>query len=123
MPRRLLRDGKVVPDDWQTSSEGGGDSSGSIILTFDQWQSDRDRWVLHSGRLGVILAPAHPVELLVPDLARFALVGAEFPELRRGARLYAGAASARTLEVCRRVARHRPYSPRQSVLPGALRLQ
>jgi uncharacterized protein (DUF934 family) len=46
MPRRLLRDGKVVVDDWRT--------------------------------LGVILAPAHPVERLAPDLARFALVGAEF---------------------------------------------
>jgi uncharacterized protein (DUF934 family) len=83
MPRRLLRDGKIVPDDWQTSGEAG-DSPGSVILTFDQWQSDRDRWVLHSGRLGVILAPAHPVELLVPDLARFALVGAEFPNFGEG---------------------------------------
>jgi uncharacterized protein (DUF934 family) len=50
-----------------------------LILTFDQWLSERDRWLAHGGHLGVILAPAHQVELLSPDLARFALVGAEFP--------------------------------------------
>ena len=76
MPRRLLRDGKVVVDEWRTLGEAPAADDTALILTFDQWLSERDRWLAHGGHLGVILAPAHQVELLAPDLARFALVGA-----------------------------------------------
>jgi uncharacterized protein (DUF934 family) len=79
MPRRLLRDGEVVVDDWRTLDEAPAADDAALILTFDQWLSERDRWLVRGGPLGVILAPAHQVELLAPDLARFALVGAEFP--------------------------------------------
>ena len=79
MPRRLLRDGEVVADDWRYLSEVQGPDGGPLILTIDQWLSDRERWIADNGRLGVILAPAHKVELLARDLARFALIGAEFP--------------------------------------------
>jgi uncharacterized protein (DUF934 family) len=82
MPRRLLRDGKAVEDDWLTLDEAGADSS--LMLTFEQWQTDRARWLERSGRLGVILSPADPVESLVPDLGRFALLGAEFPNPSEG---------------------------------------
>jgi|GEM_PF-721741 uncharacterized protein (DUF934 family) len=55
------------------------DSGAPLMLTFAQWSTQRDRWSAHRGLLGVILAPADPVEALVPDLPRFALLGAEFP--------------------------------------------
>jgi len=84
MPRWLLRDGQVVVDDWRTLSEAGADESSALILSVDQWLSDRDRWIQHGGRLGVILAPTHTVELLVRDLARLALIGAEFPSPSEG---------------------------------------
>lgn len=82
MPRRLLRNGEVIEDDWQTLAEveaGGGNPHAALMLSFGEWQSGRARWLEHPGRLGVILAPADPVESLVADLARFALLGAEFP--------------------------------------------
>jgi uncharacterized protein (DUF934 family) len=86
MPRQLLRDGRIVADDWTYFTEAGGtaapgsaDSSNAIILTFDQWRSDEPRWRAAPQRLGVILAPADKVERLAPDLSRFNLVGAEFP--------------------------------------------
>jgi uncharacterized protein (DUF934 family) len=79
MPRRLLRDGEVVVDDWRTLSEAGADDDSALLLTLDQWLSDRERWIVRGSRLGVILAPAHRVENLVADLARFSLVAAEFP--------------------------------------------
>jgi uncharacterized protein (DUF934 family) len=86
MPRQLLRDGRIVADDWTylTEAENGGapgsaDASNAIILTFDQWRSDEPRWRAAPERLGVILAPVDKVERLAPDLARFDLVGAEFP--------------------------------------------
>jgi uncharacterized protein (DUF934 family) len=103
MPRWLLRDGEVVPDEWRTPSEAApGDD---LLLTFAEWCAERERWLTRpeltrpeltrpeltrpelirppessrAGRLGVILSPSDAVELLVPDLPRLALVGAEFP--------------------------------------------
>jgi uncharacterized protein (DUF934 family) len=78
MPRRLLRDGRVVDDEWLYLAEAEGNLAGPLILTLAQWQNERDAWIARGGRLGVVLSPAHKVELLVPDLARLALIGAEF---------------------------------------------
>jgi uncharacterized protein (DUF934 family) len=86
MPRQLLRDGRIVADDWTYLTEAGNaaapgsvDSSNAIILTFDQWLSDEPGWRAAPQRLGVILSPIDKVGKLAPDLARFDLVGAEFP--------------------------------------------
>jgi uncharacterized protein (DUF934 family) len=92
MPRQLLRDGRVVADDWayleevaaaQAAAAQAGDAPApvaeAVILTFDQWLADAPRWRAASQRLGVILSPAHKVEVLAPDLSRFDLVGADFP--------------------------------------------
>jgi uncharacterized protein (DUF934 family) len=87
MPRWLLRDGEVVPDEWRTPSEAApGDD---LLLTFVEWSAERERWLAHPGptqpgsaapgRLGVNLSPSDAVELLAPDLPRLALVAAEFP--------------------------------------------
>jgi uncharacterized protein (DUF934 family) len=97
MPRRLLRDAAIVIDEWRTlaeletdASRPGPSQAGSppavragsstpLILSFAQWRAERERWRALSGPLGVILAPADPVEALIEDLSRFALLGAEFP--------------------------------------------
>jgi uncharacterized protein (DUF934 family) len=86
MPRRLLRDGRVVIDDWTYLAEAGDAGSAPVcdpvaaglILTFDQWLADKAKWLGSAGRLGVVLSPAHKVEQLAPDLARLQLIGAEF---------------------------------------------
>jgi uncharacterized protein (DUF934 family) len=78
MPRRLLRDGRIVDDDWLYLAEAEGNAAAGLILTLAEWQNDRDRWLAQDRRLGVVLSPAHKVELLTPDLARFALIGADF---------------------------------------------
>ena len=85
MPRQLLRDGRVVADDWTYLADGdpiaatATTASGGLIIPFDRWQADKATWLADTRRLGVVLQPAHKVELLVPDLARFELVAAEFP--------------------------------------------
>lgn len=83
MPRRLLRDGDVVTDDWQYLSEleEAVDTTAisGLIIPFARWATERDRWASHPGRLGVVLLPADKVEQLAPDVARFALIAAEFP--------------------------------------------
>jgi uncharacterized protein (DUF934 family) len=87
MPRRLLRDGLIVPDEWTylaadpqegTAGSRAAGQGQALILTVEQWLAERAQWLTHSARLGVVLLPAHKVELLAPDLARFDLVGAEF---------------------------------------------
>lgn len=87
MPRQLLRDGRVVADDWTYLTETDTDSaaagtaaaSGGLIIPFEQWQADKATWLADKRRLGVVLQPAHKVELLAPDVAHFELVAAEFP--------------------------------------------
>jgi uncharacterized protein (DUF934 family) len=79
MPRRLLRDRRIVEDEWQYFSEAAGNSDAPLIVTFDQWQSDPGAWIARGGRLGVALSPAHKIEQLAPDLAWFELIAAEFP--------------------------------------------
>jgi uncharacterized protein (DUF934 family) len=79
MPRRLLRDRRIVEDEWQYFSDAAGNSNAPLIVTFDQWQSDPGAWIARGGRLGVLLSPAAKIEQLAPDLAWFALVAAEFP--------------------------------------------
>jgi uncharacterized protein (DUF934 family) len=79
MPRRLLRDGVIVEDDWHSSGDGEVRDDAALIVTFAEWQAERERWLSRSGPLGVMLAPADEVERLVPDLARLDLAGADFP--------------------------------------------
>jgi uncharacterized protein (DUF934 family) len=78
MPRRLLRDGRIVDDDWSYAAQAAGDATAPLILTFTQWQDEREFWRARGGRLGVILQPAHRVELLASDISIFAMIGAEF---------------------------------------------
>jgi uncharacterized protein (DUF934 family) len=78
MPRRLLRDGRVVDDDWSYLAEADGNPAAALILTLAEWQTERDAWIARGGRLGVVLSPAHKVEILAPDMSRLALIGADF---------------------------------------------
>jgi uncharacterized protein (DUF934 family) len=76
MPRRLLRDGRIVEDEWSYRAESA--DAAALILTFAEWQSERAAWLARGGRLGVVLQPADKVELLAPDISRLALIGAQF---------------------------------------------
>src|SRR5882672_7820693 len=78
MPRRLLRDVRIVDDDWLYLAEAEGNAAAPLILSLAEGQTDRDRWRAQDRRLGVVLSPAHKVELLASDIARFALIGADF---------------------------------------------
>jgi uncharacterized protein (DUF934 family) len=82
MPRQLLRNGAVVLDDWEELNDAplpGGTSAPAVIIDFDRWQRERETLSQYTGKLGVKLEPAHPVEDLVADLPRLSLVAANFP--------------------------------------------
>jgi uncharacterized protein (DUF934 family) len=84
MPRRLLRNGAIVTDEWLTRSDGDVADDSPLMLSFAEWGAERGRWLARRGPLGVILAPADDVQKLVPDLGRLALAGAEFPTVSEG---------------------------------------
>jgi uncharacterized protein (DUF934 family) len=78
MPRRLLRDGLIVDDDWSYAAEADGNAAAALILTLAQWQNDRDAWIARGGRLGVVLLPADRVERLAADLPLLSLIACSF---------------------------------------------
>jgi uncharacterized protein (DUF934 family) len=78
MPRRLLRDGRIVEDEWSYLAESADGAAAALILTFAEWQNERAAWLARGGRLGVVLQPADKVELLAPDISRLELIGAQF---------------------------------------------
>jgi uncharacterized protein (DUF934 family) len=43
MPRRLWRDGAIVADDWHVTSDGELSDDEALILTFAEWQAERER--------------------------------------------------------------------------------
>ena len=79
MQRRLLRNGRVVDDDWSYAAEAeGGAAAAALILTLAEWQTRRDEWVARGGRLGVVLQPADRVEQVTADLPLLSLIACGF---------------------------------------------
>ncbi|HEX3950716.1 MAG TPA: DUF934 domain-containing protein [Steroidobacteraceae bacterium] len=78
MQRRLLRDGRIVVDEWRYVTEAADDASAPLIVSLDQWRLEPDTWLARGSLLGLVLSPAHDVEQLAPDLKRFALIAAQF---------------------------------------------
>jgi uncharacterized protein (DUF934 family) len=78
MPRRLLRDGVVVVDDWSYAAQDDGGAAAAMILTLTQWHNDREAWLARGGRLGVVLMPSDRVERLAADLPLLSLVACSF---------------------------------------------
>jgi uncharacterized protein (DUF934 family) len=84
MPRRLLRDGAIVLDEWRTAGEDAARAApvaddDPLLLASSEFRAERERWLARPGPLGVILAPADDVQELVPYLSQLALIAAEFP--------------------------------------------
>jgi len=79
MPRRLLRDRRIVVDDWHYLDEAAEPHQTGLIVPFDRWVAERERFLAGSSRLGVLLEPSQAVEQLAPDLPRLSLVAVRFP--------------------------------------------
>jgi uncharacterized protein (DUF934 family) len=78
MPRRLLRNAEIVVDEWRYVAEAAADTAAPLIVTLTQWQLEPDTWLARGTPLGVVLSPAHHVELIAADLEHFTLIAAEF---------------------------------------------
>ena len=78
MPRRLLRNGSVVVDEWRYVTEAAAAPAAPLIVTLAQWQLEPDTWLARGAPLGVVLSPPHHVSQIAGDLRRFSLIAAEF---------------------------------------------
>jgi len=84
MPRRLLRDGRIIVDDWHHPEDGAALSDARVIVPYDRWLAERESALAAQGPRGVLLEPAQSVEALVPDLPRLALIALHFPSVSEG---------------------------------------
>ncbi len=78
MPRRLLRNSKIVVDEWRYVAEAAADAAAPLIVTLAEWQLEPDAWLARGTPLGVVLAPPHHVQQIAADLQHFSLIAAEF---------------------------------------------
>ncbi len=96
MPRRLLRDRRIVVDEWRyldeptdaPDAQGPGESDdpsrAPLIVPLARWQLEHQSWITQPRRLGVQLMPAQNPQDLVADLPRLALIAVQFPSVSEG---------------------------------------
>jgi uncharacterized protein (DUF934 family) len=81
----LIKDGKLVESSFvDVSGASEIPATGSIIVSFEQWQAQRAALLARGTPLGIRLHSDQSPELIADDVARFALVALEFPKFRDG---------------------------------------
>ena len=81
----LIKAGKVVEDAFFDASQADAvPPSGAVIVSFDQWQAQRDALLARGAPLGIRLHSDQSPELVAADVQRFALIALEFPKFRDG---------------------------------------
>ena len=79
----LIREGRLSEDRFtDVSGEDSVTAQGPIIVSLEQWQSDRES--LQARELGIRLASDQSPELIADDLEHFSVVALEFPVFRDG---------------------------------------
>ena len=63
MPQ-LIRQRKVVADDWRSIDDDPTGRERALIIPFARWQAERDQWWLWDGKLGVRIGPTDSVDAL-----------------------------------------------------------
>ena len=78
MPRPLLRDRRIVDDDWRYAADAAHDAAAPLIVEFEEFTQDPAAWRARGSRLGVVLKPEHEVEAVVEHLPHLSLIAARF---------------------------------------------
>jgi uncharacterized protein (DUF934 family) len=82
---RVIRKRRVVEDHWRHLSDGEpAPPAGDVIVSVSRWGAEKRRLLARSGRVGVLLGAADPLEAVVDDLDRLSLVALEFGSLGEG---------------------------------------
>ena len=67
-----------------TENEEPATEACALLVSLARFQADGDAWLAQGRRVGVQMKPEEPVEGLVYDLPRLALIALEFPKFRDG---------------------------------------
>jgi uncharacterized protein (DUF934 family) len=81
----LVKNGELVTSPLVDAS--GADAvppTGPVIVSLDQWKTQRDELLKRGTPLGIRLRSDQPPELIAADLEHFAVVALEFPKFRDG---------------------------------------
>jgi uncharacterized protein (DUF934 family) len=84
MPRRLLRDGCIVVDEWHHPEDETERLDAPAIVPYDRWFAEREALLASGRRHGVLLEPGQAVERLSGDLPQLALIAIRFPNFSEG---------------------------------------
>jgi uncharacterized protein (DUF934 family) len=82
MPRLLRRRELVDDDDWRDAESDT--AARAVLVPFELWLRDRERWLTGDRRLGIVLAPGDDVARLAADLDRIELIAIEVGGLAEG---------------------------------------
>jgi uncharacterized protein (DUF934 family) len=81
----LVKNAEIAQDPWTDAS--GLDpipAAGSVIVSLEQWQAQRDALIARTDPVGIRLRSDEPPARIADDLDRVALVALEFPTFRDG---------------------------------------
>jgi uncharacterized protein (DUF934 family) len=81
----LIKGGKLVEDTFVDASGAEAiPQSGAVIVSLEQWQSQRDALLGRGTPLGLRLHSDQSPETIADDVQHFALIALEFPKFRDG---------------------------------------
>jgi len=81
----LIREGRLVPDPFTDASGLEHLPDGvPLIVSLEQWQTQRSGLLASGQRLGLRLKSDQPPRLVAADLGHFSVIALEFPKYRDG---------------------------------------
>jgi uncharacterized protein (DUF934 family) len=81
---RLIKNGQFIEDEWTTVADEEALPEGSIIVTLERWNKEKDALLARKGKLGIRLKSGEDPSQIADQLAHFDLVALEFPVYRNG---------------------------------------
>lgn len=82
--RRIIRDRRIVEDNWEHVADDAPPPAGPIIVSLARWRAERDSLAARTEPLGVRLPNDVEVATLAADLPCFAVIALEFPSFKDG---------------------------------------
>jgi uncharacterized protein (DUF934 family) len=81
---QIIKDREIVEDNWLHLDDEAELAAGNITVSLARWQEQHESLEHHGGALGLRLTGEDPLEEIVPDLSKFALIVLIFPAFTDG---------------------------------------
>lgn len=81
---QLIKNGKIVADEWTTVSDEDALPYGPVIVSLDRWKNEQEALIARDGKLGICLKSGEEPSQIAEHLQHFDVVALEFPIYRNG---------------------------------------